>query len=367
MGEKGKYIYGIINSNINESFGSCGRAIKEPVFPLGSSDVETSQRSSEEVYSISYQDISAVVRNSEIDDYKYMLKDALARLLVRHQIVIEKIMSLGYTIIPMRLGTFAQDETETKDILKKGYDLIKDMIQKIRDKIEIDVVSTWSDFASVLKEVGEEKEIKELKEKLLTSSKGITVDDQMKVGIMLKKALDSKKEEYAFKIHSALKNISQNIRIHELMNDEMVINSAFLIDKVKQKEFDREIENLNSEFGEKLNFRCVGPLPPYSFYTLEIKKMQLKDVDWARKKLRILDDFTTEYEIKKSYQRSAFCSHPDKNPDTPGIEKEFDEINNAYKILVDYCKACKQGGQIEGCSFEEQEFKKNSILVKVRE
>jgi len=351
MSEKGKYIYGIINSNSS----------------LLLNEVDESPRAGEQVYSIPHNDISAIVSNEEMVDYTNMPKYALARLLVRHQKVIEKIMSLGYTIIPMRLGTFAADETDVKDILNKGYDLINDLFKKISDKIEIDVVSTWNDFDSVLKEVGEEKEIKEFKERLLANSKGITVDDQMKVGIILKKALDNKREKYAFKIQTTLKNISPDLKIHELMDDKMVINSAFLINTSSQKEFYRKIEDLNREFAEKLNFRCVGPLPPYSFYTLEIERIQFNDVDRARKKLRILDDITTKYEIKKAYQRLAFSCHPDKNPDRPGIEKEFNEINKAYKLLINYCEACEQAGKTESCSFKEEEIKKNALLVKVKD
>ena len=360
----GKYIYGVIprrnlcranhrhagqvNFNGEQLLGSC---LPREIFGVW-------------VYTIPYQDISAVVSDSEIVDYTRMLKDAVGRQLVTHQRVIEGIMP-EYTIIPMRLGTFASDENEVRDILNKGYRVIKEVFGKIKDRIEIDVVATWSDFNSVLKEVGEEKEIREFKERLLTNPEGITVDDQMKVGVMVKKALDEKREKCALEIQTYLRDCSEAFKIHELMDDKMVINAAFLI--ARQKDFDKKVEELNTKFAEKLNFRCVGPLPPYSFYTLEIKKMQFKDLDWARKKLGLLDDFATKNEIKKAHQTLAFSSHPDKNPDTPGIEKEFDEITRAYKILVDYCEACKQAGQGDSCFFNEEEFKRNAILVKLAE
>ena len=315
---------------------------------------------------IHYQDIAAVVDDSEIIDYTHMFKDALARVLIEHQKVIERIMGIGYSIIPMRLGTFAMDEVEVKDILSKGYCLIKEIILKISDKIEIDVVATWSDFTATIKEAGEEKEIREFKEQLRKHPKGITVDDQMRVGIMLKNALDQMREKYAFKIQDTLKTLCIDYRQHELMDDKMVINSAFLINKNKQKEFYVKVEDLNTEFAEKLNFRCVGPLPAYSFYTLEMKRMQFNDVDWARKKLGILDNSIAKDEIKKTYQRQAFTSHPDKNPNTPGIEKEFDEIKKSYNILLEYIQACEQVRQ-ENLVFNADEFKKNSVLIKVRD
>ena len=348
MNKIGKYIYGIINSNTRESVGSYGiSACKEAHF-------------------IPYQDIAAVVTDAEMLDYTRMFKDALARALVEHQKIIERIMDIGYSIIPMRLGTFAIDETEVKDILNKGYSLIKEIIPKISDKIEIDVVATWNDFTGTIKEAGLIKEIKEFKEQLLRQPKGITVDDQMKIGLMLKKALDEKSKNYTLKIQNILKTVSIDVKTHELMDDKMVANFAFLIDKAKLKEFYAQVEDLNTEFKELLNFRCVGPLPAYSFFTLEIKKMQFNDVAWARKKLGIINDPVAKDEIKKAFHRQVFIFHPDKNPNKPGVEKEYDEIVRSYNILLDYAQSCEQVGRAN-LYFNEDEFRKNAVLVKVRE
>ena len=349
MDKIGVYIYGIINSNSTSHFFTPKDSYKK-----------------ESVYTIPYQDVSAAVSNSEIIEYAYSSKDTLAKLLVWHQKVIEKIMDLKCTIIPVRLGTFAVDEAGVKDILSKGYSLIKDIMENIRDKIETDVVATWADFNSTLKEIGEEKEIKKFKEKILANP-GRTVDDQMKVGVMAKKALDKKREKYALQIQTFLKNYYVAFKVHELMDDRMVINAAFLINKREQKDFDRKVEEINTKFAEKLNFRCVGPLPPYSFYTLEIKKMQFEEIDWAKKKFRLLDDFAAKEEIKKAYRKLVFSLHPDRNPNTPGIEKEFDEVTKAYRILAEYCEACKQAGKEDSLSFNEEEFEKNTILVKVKD
>ena len=346
MGNIGKYIYGII-INSNGALSPFGIGVCEEVYP------------------IVYQDISAIVSDSEIVDYTSIPKDAVARLLVRHQEVIERMLP-EHTIIPMRLGTFAIDSDEVTDILVKGYQLIKGISDKIFNKIENDVVATWSDFNSLLKEVGEEKELKEFKEQLLTNPKGVTVDDRMKVGLLVKKTLEAKREKYASRIEKTLKEIGQDVKTHELMDDQMVINTAFLINKHKQTDFDTRLEELNTEFNEKLNFRCVGPLPPYSFYTLEIKKLQYEETDWARKKLA-LNNYMSKNEVKKAYQKSAFVSHPDRNQDTPGMEKQFNEINKAYKILIDYCSAIEQTGQNDVCSFNEATVKKNALLVKLRE
>ena len=327
-----RYIYGVVNSNsIDKDFGAG-------------------------IYTVPYQDVSAVVSVSENVDYINMPKNVLAMQLIRHQRVIEGIMP-EYAIIPMRLGTFAVDEDEVKDILERGYTLIKEVLEKIKDRVEIDVAATWSDFASIIKEAGQEKEINEFKERLMANPEAVTVDDQLKIGAMIKNALDEKQEECGIQIQTALKTVSAELKAHELMDEKMVINMAFLLDKMGQEDFDRRVEELDTRFAEKLNFRCVGPLPPYSFYTLEIQRVQFEEIDLARKRLG-LNDAATRDEIKRAYQSKAFSSHPDRNI---GTEKEFDELSKDYKLLLDYC-------QHDSCSFKEKGFKeaKKSVIVKLK-
>ena len=352
MERQGMYIYGVLNSNASLQISIPKDLLLEESEPNG-------------VYTIAYQGISALVRNSKIADYTHMRKDVLAKLLVGHQTVIERVMTAQTTIIPMRLGTSVQDETEVKDILSKGYNLIKEIFERISGKIEIDITATWGDLASIIKEVGEEKEIKELKEKLLNNPKGINVDDQMRIGFMLKNELDKKRDNYASQIQEALKTVSTDFKAHELMDDKMVVNIAFLIDKDKREDFDKKVEELNVKFDEKLNFRCVGPLPAYSFFTIEIKNMQFNEVNLARKRLGILEDCSSKEGIKIAFRKQVFISHPDKNPDKPGIEKEYDEVMRSYNTLLDYAQACEQVGQ-ESLIFNEDEFRKNAVLVKVR-
>jgi len=359
MDKMGKYIYGIINSNGEKSFD-----LDEVVYPVRSpAEVVESSETYNNAYTVPFQDISAVVSDSEIVDYSHMPKDALARLLVRHQQVAEQVMA-EHTIIPMRLGTFSGSDEEVREILAKGYKTIKDILARSKNCIEIDVVAMLNDFNSFLREeISQEDEIKQFEQSLLRKKGNVTVDDQMRVGVLVKKYSDKKKAEYADRIQSALSEVAQDFKAHDLMDDKMVLNTAFLLNRNRQKDFEQRAEDINNEFEEKFNFRCVGPLPPYSFYTLEVKKAQFEEIDWARKKLGLMDDFITANEIKKAHRRLALTCHPDKNPNTPDIEKKFDDMTRAYRILLDYYRASNQTEETEGCYFSEEAFKGNAMLV----
>ncbi|MBI5747542.1 MAG: GvpL/GvpF family gas vesicle protein [Nitrospinae bacterium] len=338
---EGIYIYGIIEASEEKLFDLCGFAADE------------------KVHTIPYQDISAVVSDSEMVNYTTLVKDVVARYILTHQQVIEKIMD-SHTIIPMKLGTYAFNIREVEEILSKGYTMFKDIFRNINNKIEMDVAATWSDLDSIIKEIGEGQDVKKLKEESMSRPEGVSAKDQIRIGSLIKNILDNKRERCALEIETELKDVSMDFRKHVLMDDRMIFNIAFLIDKNKKTEFERKLDELNAIFNEKLNFRSVGPLPPYSFYTFEIKKLKFEEIDWARKRLGLVNDFVTKGEIKKAHQAMAFALHPDKNPNVPGIERELDEVTKAYKALWEYCHG-------ERCSFDEEEFKKNSILVKVKE
>jgi hypothetical protein len=363
MSKTGKYIYGVIKSNAEEFF-DLGQIIAfGEIYPANrTTEVVNRSKSFSCAFTICFQDIAAVVSDSEIVDYSHMPKDTLGRLLVSHQQLIEKVMTT-HSIIPMRLGTFAGSNEEVRQILAKGFRTIKDIFERAKNSIEIDVVATLNDLKSFLQEVSQEDEIRQLKQSLLNKEGGITIDDQMKVGVLVKRHLDKKKEMFANQIQAALGEIAQNLKAHDLMDDKMVLNTAFLLDKNRQKEFEHKLDELNDKFEEKLNFRCVGPLPPYSFYTLEVKKPQFEEIDWAKKKLGLEKDFITAIEIKKAHRKTALTCHPDKNPDTPDIEQKFDEMTRAYKILLDYYRASNQDEHDQGCYLNEEAFEKNALLV----
>lgn len=363
MSKTGKYVYGVINSSADETFDLGGMVGFEDIYPTRSpAEVVRSSENSKWACTISFRDIAAVVGDSEIVDYSHIPKQTLARVLVGHQQLVEKVMT-EHTIIPVKLGTFAENEDQVRQILASGYRTIKDIFERVKDAIEIDVVATLNDPGSFLKDVSEEEEIQTLRQSLLSKESGVTVDDQMKVGLLVKKHLDQRKTGCAERIQMALKGVSDGFKAHDLMDDKMVLNTAFLLSRNRQKSFERTIEDLDTEFEGKLNFRCVGPLPPYSFYTLEIEKPRFEQIDWARKQLGLTSDFVTAEDIKKAHRRTALTCHPDKNQNTPQMQKRFDDTTRAYKILWDYCRAFNQPQRSGGCCLNQQAFKKDAVVV----
>jgi len=137
------------------------------------------------------------------------------------------------------------------------------------------------------------------------------------------------------------------------MDDKMILNCALLLDKDKENEFDQALNELNTRFNDEINFKCVGPLPPYSFSTIELKKVGYAEINEARQLLGLNEEVTI-HEIKETYRQLALKFHPDNNPEDPNLKEQFEDITKAYKLLTNYCHQVAQSGK---CSFKEAEGK----------
>ncbi len=311
----------------------------------------------EAVYTVPYRDISAVVMDSAMVDFAAMTKEAGARYLLRHQQVLEKAM-VSHPVIPLKLGTYVSSHAEVIDVLSFGYRDFKETFREIEGKVEINVAATWSDKDSIIRQTAEEsEEVREYKKKLLSKPGGVNMEDQMNAGRLVRKAMEKRNRKTASGITSALSEIALAQRTHDLMDDGMILNAAFLVEHRKIKRFDYVLNRLDEAYHGRINFRCIGPLPTYSFYTAEIKKVCSGELDKARKMLGLRDYPVCKDEIEKAYRQRARMCHPDvighcietgekrarkkgqpcASPEVESTE-EFTEINRAYKLLMD-CSA----------------------------
>lgn len=346
MAKKGIYIYGIV-PNIYEA--EKFRLLEEF-----------------EVYAIPFKNISAIVSNKVGGVPDFSDVESLAHLLVRHQKTIEGVMASGFTmILPMKLGTVANDMEEVFRILSRGYDLITATLKNIQHQTEIDVAITWADFGGILKDVVNHPDIVTMKDNMLKNIDNLSQVDHVQIGMLIQEKLEEKNKLVGLNILEALSSFSIEVKNHEVMNDQMILNSAFLINRSNYGNFEQEIDLLDEEYKGLLNFKLVGPLPCYSFYTIEVTEVNQEQLEQALKDLG-LNEEPSENEIKRAYQEKAKEFHPDMQNNMLN-EGNFNRINKAYRILLEYSEAAKKESK-DGNTFQTNDkATPNLILVKIKE
>jgi len=335
MSKEGKYIYGVIGTGEEKSFG-----------PIGVGE------RGDEVHTVPYQDIAAVTSDLPIIDYKSLTKDVVARYLLAHQSAIEQVMK-HHTIIPFKFGTTAESNEEVKDIMAQGYPKFTDALKKMQDKMELDVIALWNK-GKIFQDIAEEAVVKKFKE---TIKQNPSNHDRIELGQLVAASLDKRRLECAQEILCKLGRFADDVCIHDVLDDGMIANASLLIRKDREKGIDSEMSELDSQYQGRVNFRCVGPLPPYSFNVTEVKKIGFDMIENARSELKLPQEAALN-EIKHTFRRLAKEYHPDKNPN-PDAQSKFQAIKEAYDVLAEYC----QGGK---CSFRKEDFKDFFVIRMLR-
>ncbi len=246
--KEGKYIYCIIALNEAQSFG-----------PLGIGG------RGDELHTIFYNDISAVVSNSPVISYSVSRENMLT-----YEKAIEEIMK-KYTVLPVRFNTIAEDEDKVQKILEIEHDRCVDLLKNMEGKKELGLKAIFKEEV-IYKEIAEKYEdIKKLKKALLSEPPAKTYYLRVEVGRKVEAALQKEKDIYKEEILNTLSPLSQDTKVNAPYGELMIISAAFLVENSREAEFDQNVQALADKYGDKIKFKYTGTLPPFNFVNLVIE------------------------------------------------------------------------------------------------
>lgn len=244
---EGKYVYCIIEEPAPKTFGKIGIG--------GRGD---------EVYTIHHGNLAAVVSDTPLVVYDPTRENAL-----RHEQVNETVMN-DYTVIPMSFGTVFKRTDDVIEFLKGTTDALMDVLQKMRDKIELGLKVNW-DREAIIREIEQEnEEIRRLKEEINRASSS-TYFARMQLGRLVEQAITVQADQFVSEVYDHLRDTAVASRAGKPIGDKMIMNAAFLVEREKANEFDSRVQDIARKYEGKLAFRYTGPWPPYNFVNIRLK------------------------------------------------------------------------------------------------
>jgi hypothetical protein len=249
-GAEGVYVYCIIESGDQTTFGKIGIG--------GRGD---------EVFTVHYRDLAAVVSRAPLIVYDPTRENALT-----HEHVQEVVMNEhGFTPVPMSFGTLFKTDDDTVEFLKDTYDALRDVLQKMKDKLEFGLKVNW-DRESVLREIEEQnEEIRRLKAEIQTNTQSSTYFARMQLGRLVEQALADRSDSFVREIYDHLRDAAIASRSNKVIGDKMIMNAAFLVARDHAERFDEKVHDISEKFEGKLSFKYTGPWPPYNFVTIRLQ------------------------------------------------------------------------------------------------
>ena len=242
----GRYVYCIIPTDEPCGFGRTGIGT-EPTM----------------VSTVSYRDIAAVVSPTPLEVYDPTRENVLA-----HERVNEAVMR-DFTVIPMSFGTVFKTEQDIIELLRTAYDAFREVLEKMRDKLEFGLKVLWQPD-EVIKDIEKEDENLRLLRQEISSQQGSTYFARMQYGRLVDQLLVDRSERTGTEILAALRDVAVASRVNKPIGDRMILNAAFLVSRDREQEFDARVKRIGSAH-EHLTFKYTGPWPPYNFVNIRLK------------------------------------------------------------------------------------------------
>lgn len=339
----GTYLYGIISTLSDLVFETGG---------LGEGEGE--------VHTILWGDIAAVVETSPLADYRGMPRSQVIRYLMAHQRVVEAVM-VEYQVLPMEFGTVLPSEEWVERLLDQGQELFRQTLNDLAGRVQMEVTALW-DLASIFQEIAREEPIAQLKAELGKADPETTMRGRAALGQMVQASLERRRGILQQNILSCLQPLTQDRVSNSLMDDSMIVNVALLLDQTARKSLDETLDLLDQEFEGKFRFRCVGPLPPYSFATVRARMPNIEEITAARLRLE-LPEIASSRLVRRAYRAQAARLHPDHNQDDPDAAAAMTEMTRAHELLQEYIASQNlQGEENTLCSFAPQNIERTLLL-----
>ena len=249
--EEGRYLYCIINSRAERSFGEVG--------------VEDNA-----VSVVAFRDIGVVIHSCEAKPYETSTKEKAGEWILAHQYVIDLATAEYGTVIPLTFDTIFKGNNETlQKWLRKEYPQLKTLLAKLDGKNEYGI-QVFLENEQIEKSLNKNPEIQTLKKKLENTSSGAAYlfNKKLEKEIQLEKQLIV--DRYSKDLYTQIEKFVDEIKLNSTkkavpekwQGKQMILNMTCLVNKEK-------IENLGNVLGHFKNegfaVRFTGPWPPYSF------------------------------------------------------------------------------------------------------
>jgi hypothetical protein len=289
-----------------------------------------------EVHTVVEGDLAIVTSGVEHNSIQGLERATAIRFLSAHQRVLETVMR-DYPVLPVKFGTTLPDEASLHTLLRQGDHLLRTTLSAYSGKQQREVVVLW-DLKRVFQEISAEEPIVALRNQIAGRSPDETVSERVTLGQMVHAALQGRRGQIGAQVIAQLRDLADDVIVNLTMDDSMVVNVALLLNEMRQSDLDERLETLDALFDGQLQIRCVGPLPPYSFATLDVKTLSFDAVDTARQQLGLAEQVSATA-IRRAYRQLATQAHPDHNPSADHAGEHMEALTAAYQLLSTLAKA----------------------------
>jgi len=180
--------------------------------------------------------------------------------LLAHADAVEELHE-GSVVLPARFGTVLDDHDAALELL--ALPDIELLLERHRDNSELTLKGTYEE--SILAELA-----RQLEPLRAAYKRAPTLDAGIALGEAVTEALADRRARDRDTVLQRLEPFVGDVVVSEPLGEYGALDLALLVRRDAVESLEATLEELTGELSPPLHLRLVGPLPPYSFVSLEL-------------------------------------------------------------------------------------------------
>jgi hypothetical protein len=189
---------------------------------------------------------------------------------VAHLKVIQEVMRES-AVLPFSFGMVAESEDRVKELLLRYRQEFLDQLGSLEGKAEFGLKALWLYIDQPFRDIlAERQDIRRYRDAIAKRPPAKTHQERVELGRMVQEAMQAKREAESRRILERLRPLAAGMQVNNVTMEQVLLNAAFLLARSTEPAFAQALSSLDRENQDRLNFRLVGPSPPFNFVHLPI-------------------------------------------------------------------------------------------------
>jgi hypothetical protein len=226
---------------------------------------------------VQHEQLSALVSPTEGGGMQLRRDNILA-----HADVLQSAFDHG-PVLPYRFGTAVPDaETVTRELLAPSYGQLAARLEALDGRVEMQLKAVYTEEPLLRGVLARDPALARSVQRNRGMPAAATHFERIRIGEAIAAAVQAQGASDGEAFLAALAPIAVDHVISPPHHERAVMNVAFLVERAELPRFDQAVEALSEQRGAEIEFKLIGPMPPYSFADRDIAPGTAKaEAAWA--------------------------------------------------------------------------------------
>jgi Gas vesicle synthesis protein GvpL/GvpF len=175
------------------------------------------------------------------------------------------------TVIPMRFGVVLDSDEAVRDrLLERHSAELEDLLERLNGRVQMSVKAYYVEEALLRAVLERRPDLKRRSQALEGRPAEASRDERIALGREVAAEVEEQRAHDEHTVAEPLAAVAVEARVDPPASDRQVASVQLLVEVARRPELDAVVQRLDREHGDRITFRYVGPLPPYSFADLTL-------------------------------------------------------------------------------------------------